>query len=76
MPHVTVQLWPDHSEATKQDLADRITQAVMDSLGSSAESVSVAIEEVPASRWMADVYRPEIEPNMDRLYKRPGYKPF
>src|SRR2546423_708671 len=37
------------------------------------ESVSVAIEEVPADDWDEKVYRPEILPNRDKLYKKPGY---
>lgn len=76
MPHVVVKLWPGPSEAKKQELADRITRALIDSIGTADESVSIAIEEVPSSRWMTEVYRPDIEPNMARLYKRPGYEPF
>ena len=32
MPHVIVKLWPGKSERQKQDLADEITRAVMDTL--------------------------------------------
>ena len=34
------------------------------------------IEEVPSGDWMTKVYDPQIRPNMQRLYKKPGYKPF
>ncbi|MHA6909706.1 tautomerase family protein [Ralstonia pseudosolanacearum] len=76
MPHVVVKMFPGPSEDKKRALADRITEALIESIGSANESVSVAIQEVPSTRWMADVYRPDIEPNMSKLYKRPGYKPF
>ncbi|EKZ95361.1 4-oxalocrotonate tautomerase [Cupriavidus sp. HMR-1] len=76
MPHVVIKMFPGPSEDKKRGLADRITKALIESIGTANESVSVAIEEVSSSRWMADVYRPEIEPNMGQLYKRPGYKPF
>ena len=35
----------------------------------------VAIEEVRPSDWLEKVYRPDIEPQMDKLYKKPGYGP-
>lgn len=76
MPHVIVKMWPGPSEIEKRDLANRITKALIESIGTADESVSVAIEEVPSSRWMAEVYRPDIEPNMNQLYKRPSHKPF
>jgi len=37
------------------------------------ESVSVAIQEVKQEDWDEKVYRPEILPNRDKLYKKPGY---
>lgn len=74
MPHVIVKVWPGKTEAQKQDLADAITRNVMDILGNSEASVSVAIEEVEQARWRDDVYAPEIVPNMDSLYKKPGYE--
>jgi 4-oxalocrotonate tautomerase len=33
------------------------------------------IEEVQPRDWLESVYRPEIEPQMNRLYKKPGYGP-
>ncbi len=75
MPHVTVKVFPGRSEAEKSDLAERITAALTGALGSTEPSISIAIEEVPAKEWIAQVYDPEIRPNLDRLYKKPGYQP-
>lgn len=75
MPHVTIKVFPGRSEEQKCDLALRITQAVQEALGSSDSSISIAIEEVPAEAWADAVFEPEIRPNMDRLYKKPGYQP-
>lgn len=36
-------------------------------------AVSVAIEEVAENEWMDKVYEAEIRPNLERLYKKPGY---
>ncbi len=38
------------------------------------ESVSVAIEEVKAEDWDEKVYKPEILPRLEKLYKKPGYE--
>lgn len=75
MPHVIVKLWPGRSEAQKEALSQRMAQALSETMGSSDGSISVAIEEVPSERWMDEVYAPEIAPNLDRLYKKPGYGP-
>jgi 4-oxalocrotonate tautomerase len=76
MPHVIVKMWPGPSEQQKALLAKRIVKDVIESLDSSDESISVAIEEVSPQDWMAEVYNVQIAPNMSKLYKKPGYDPF
>jgi 4-oxalocrotonate tautomerase len=76
MPHVIVKLWPGQSEQQKQNLTNAIVKGLVTTLMSSEDSVSVAIEEINPQDWMERVYRPDIEPNMAELYKKPGYKPF
>ena len=73
MPHVIVKLWPGKSEQQKQRLADQIVKDVMNVLNYGEESVSVAIEEIPAADWAEKVYKPEIIKRSKTLYKRPGY---
>ena len=75
MPHVIVKMWPGPSEEQKRRLADQITKDVVTLLDSDDASVSVAIEEVKPGDWLENVYRPEIEPSMQGLYKKPGYGP-
>ena len=43
--------------------------------GSSEASISIAIEDVAANQWTQRVWRPQIEPNMSALYRKPGYRP-
>jgi 4-oxalocrotonate tautomerase len=76
MPHVIVKLWPGPTEKQKTQLADKIVKSLVETIGTGEESVSVAIEEVQPKDWMAQVYRPDIEPGMADLYKKPGYDPF
>lgn len=75
MPHVVIKMIDGRSEEQKRRTAELVTQAIMDGIGCKESSVSVAIEDLPAAEWASAVYRPEIEPQMDRLYKKPGYKP-
>ena len=73
MPHVIVKLWPGKSEQQKKRLAAAIVQDVMNVLHYGEESVSVAIEEVPARDWAETVYKHDILENAEKLYKKPGY---
>ena len=73
MPHVIVKLWPGKSEQQKIRLAEEIVKDVMNVLKYGDESVSVAIEEVPAQDWAEKVYKPDILNNSEKLYKKPGY---
>ena len=73
MPHVVVKLWPGKSEQQKRHLADAITKDVMDIFDYGEESVSVAMEEIPARDWAEKVYKPQIVNNAVSLYKKPGY---
>ncbi len=73
MPHVIVKLWPGKSEQQKRRLTQAIVQDVMNVLNYGEESVSVAIEEVPARDWAEKVYKPDIVENSEKLYQKPGY---
>ena len=73
MPHVIVKAWPGNTEQQKHELADRIVRDVMDVLGCGPDSVSVAVEEVPAGAWAEKVYRTDIQHPRGKLYKAPGY---
>lgn len=73
MPHTTVKLWPGKSEEQKARLAEAITKNIVDILHYGPDSVSVAIEEVASQDWAEQVFKPEIQNNKEKLYKRPGY---
>jgi 4-oxalocrotonate tautomerase len=60
----------------KTRLSEQIVRDVMTILDYGEESVSVAIEEVKPQEWMEKVYNPDILPNFEKLYKKPGYEPF
>lgn len=73
MPHVTIKLYPTGSEEIKTKLAEEITKVITKIVNKPEAAISVAIEEVAESDWMEQVYDKDIKPNMDKLYKKPGY---
>ncbi|MFB2549966.1 tautomerase family protein [Ensifer soli] len=75
MPHVVVKMIEGRSEAMKADLTERLTAALTGALGVGEETVSVAIEDVPAERWDEDVFLPDIRGRKQTLYRKPGYAP-
>jgi 4-oxalocrotonate tautomerase len=75
MPHVIVKLLAGRSEQQKAGIADAVTKAIMTSTGNGADAVSVSIEDVAASDWTEQVYKPDILGKPDTLYKKPGYNP-
>lgn len=75
MPHVVVKLLAGRTEEQKERLAREVAKALKDVLGSEDKSVSIAIEDVLREEWTEKVYKPDILPNMERLYKKPGYEP-
>ncbi len=74
MPHIIVKLYPGKTEAQKQELADEIVKDVMNVLQSKEMAISVAFEEIAPEEWKDKVIGPDIEPNLETLYKKPGYK--
>ncbi len=75
MPHVIVKMVSGRPEAEKKDLAARIVKDVMEALHCQEDSVSVAIEEVASREWSSTVYKNDIHPKWDALYKKPNYIP-
>lgn len=73
MPHIIVKLWPGKTDRQKRLLADAIAENVKSVLDYGDESVSVAVEEVPANKWAAKVYGPDIKAKWNSLLKKPGY---
>jgi 4-oxalocrotonate tautomerase len=75
MPHIIVKMFPGRSEEIKKDMADKITKAVMQSVGVGENTVSVSIIETEKRNWLQEVYIPDIQEKEKDLYKKPGYKP-
>ena len=73
MPHVIVKMFSGKTDEQKKILTEQITKSIMDTLGNEANSVSVDLIDVEKKDW-EKVYRQDIEPKLDVLHKKPGYK--
>jgi len=73
MPHVVVKMYPGRTQEQKEKMAERITQALMETIGCEEKAISIAVEEVPPEEWKEKVYQPEIMGKADTLLKNPGY---
>jgi 4-oxalocrotonate tautomerase len=73
MPHITIKMYPGETEEQKQKLAGLVARDIMEITGKPEMAISVDIIEVPEENWMEKVYDADIRPNLDRLYKKPGY---
>ena len=73
MPHVIVKMLPGRTEQQKAELASAIVKDLVAIAKCGEEAVSVAIEEIKGEDWDEKVYKAEILPHQDRLYKKPGY---
>jgi isochorismate pyruvate lyase len=73
MPHIIVKLYPGRSDELKTNLANKVTEALVEAIGAKEEGISVDIQEVQPESWVKGVFKTEILANYNRLYKKPGY---
>lgn len=74
MPHIVIKLFPGRTEEQKVELTNTIVKEATRILAKGEDAFSVDIVEVDSNVWGEEVYKPEILPRMDELYKKPGYK--
>lgn len=73
MPHIVVKMFPGRTAEQKAELADALTQAMIATLRTPPDAISVAIEDVEKRDWMDKVARPEIAGKAATIFKKPGY---
>ncbi len=74
MPHINIKHFPlSLSDEQKTKLSDAITKLIQDHLKTKKEHVSIALEQIDASKWQTTVYVPEIMGRSNLLIKKPGY---
>ena len=73
MPHIIIKLYPGRSDELKTKLANKVTEALVETISAKEDSISVDIQEVQPKSWAKGVFKTEILANYDKLYKKPGY---
>lgn len=73
MPHVVVKLFPGRTDEQKKGCAQKIVEALGETLGCTEGSVSVAFHDVEKKDW-EKVYEIEIMGEEESLYKKPDYR--
>ncbi len=73
MPHAIIKVFPGRDREQKEALARAINDAIIGTLGSKPEAVSVSIEDVAPEAWGETVYGPDIADKPETLFIKPGY---
>ena len=51
MPHIDIKMFPGRNDEMKKELADKIVEAAMETLGCPKEALSVAVTDVEQADW-------------------------
>jgi len=73
MPHVIIKMFPGRSEEQKKLCTEKIVEALIETLNTDEQSISVAFEEIPREMWKKEVFLPDIMEKEKTLFKKPGY---
>ena len=73
MPHVEIKCYPGRTADQKERCAEKIAEAIVETMGCDKSSVSVAIKEIAKEDWKSEVWDKQIVPDSDVMYKKPGY---
>jgi len=66
MPYIAIKCYPKDDE-TKKKIVEKINEAFLEIWGCPQEAISISIEEVAPHEWNEKVFKPEIEPNKDKM---------
>lgn len=74
MPHISISMYTGRDEKTKQEIADKMAEALSEIMNMEKKNISVSIREIAKENWKAEVYDRIIEENNREVYKKPGYE--
>jgi 4-oxalocrotonate tautomerase len=72
MPHIVIKCYKGRSDETKKAAAQRVREAIVQTMGCDEASVSVSVQDVEKSDWKS-VYDSEILADEKNLIIPPGY---
>lgn len=75
MPHIVIRCFKaDIPSATVDRMREALTSVIQEQLGCTESAVSIDLQQIEPSEWAKEVYHPFIEPRLETLVKRPGYR--
>ncbi|WAT02389.1 tautomerase PptA [Rouxiella chamberiensis] len=75
MPHVDLKfITRNLTEEQQNAVSEDIIAVLKKHFGSTDDSVSIRLNEIPKDSWKSEVYDPIIMAHLDKLVKKPGYK--
>lgn len=75
MPYIAIKAYPKDEE-TKNRLAEKINEVMLEVWGCSQKAITISIEEIQPEDWQEKVVKQDIEPNMDKVKILSGEKKF
>ncbi|MDD4096463.1 MAG: tautomerase family protein [Oscillospiraceae bacterium] len=73
MPHVEIKCYPGRTGEQKRNCAEQTALVIAETLGCDVSHVTVAIKDVAREDWKSQVWDVSIAPDVENLYKKPGY---
>ncbi|MDE5768262.1 MAG: 4-oxalocrotonate tautomerase family protein [Oscillospiraceae bacterium] len=74
MPHISIKMLKGRTEEQKRLAAEKLAQALIESIGCSPSHVSVSVEDFTPEEWQ-EQYKIEITENQKNLVIKPDYRP-
>ena len=71
MPYIAIKGYP-RDAATKKKAVELINKAMLEAWGCPQKAISISLEEVAPEDWDAEVQKPLIETNLDKMMIKDG----
>lgn len=66
MPYIAIKTYPK-DQATIESMVEKVNAALLESLGCPQQAITISVQEVAREDWQEQIFKPEIEPNMDKM---------
>ena len=73
MPYISIKSFPK-DRATQEKTVERLNEVFLELWGCPPQTMTISVETVEPTEWEERVVKPEIEPNMDKMFILSGEK--
>ncbi|MBQ3077824.1 MAG: hypothetical protein IJC43_08195 [Clostridia bacterium] len=75
MPYIAIKSFPK-DEAVVNTVVEKINEIMLEHWGCPPEAITISMEEIAREDWQETVFKPEIEPKLDKMKILRGEKKF